>query len=128
MGKLTDEKRRVDMEYLRTEEYGLPNILDRDLPEECQYTKSKDIYRGYRCLICGKIATELLSCCCNEHDFEEVEVDETGEEIEERTTMNENICSNCVFKRTENGICGEGLNVRVMQNAGECDSKEEETE
>ena len=45
-----------------------------------------------RCLICDRIITDKAQViCCNEHEFEEIEVDEEGEEIEH---IRENQCDN----------------------------------
>ncbi len=76
------------MKFLRTEEWGLPSVLDRDLPEDCQYTKSIDIFQGYRCMQCGDIITEECDmvghkCKNDPSDWELIEVNKYGQDIEE---------------------------------------------
>lgn len=71
------------MIYLRTEEWGLPKVFDRDLPEDCQYIHSIGIYRGYRCQVCGEIYKDPTSSCCCDTQIELVEIDINGRLIEE---------------------------------------------
>ena len=74
------------MKLLRTEE-----ILkyDKDLPVSCWDTVSEmNIYRGYRCMQCGDIITEECDmvghgCKNDASDWEEIEVNEDGINIEE---------------------------------------------
>ena len=74
------------MKFLRTEEWGLPIVLDRQLPEWSQYTKSIDIYQGYKCMQCGDIITDVADMvghkCKNDmSDWEAIEVNVNGYEL-----------------------------------------------
>lgn len=62
---------------------------DRDLPESCWDTlASREVYQGWRCMVCGKIVTDIADvlphkCGVDPSDWEEVEVDDNGNQIEE---------------------------------------------
>ena len=76
------------MKLLRTEE-----ILqyDKTLPRYCWKTiYEMNIYRGYRCMQCGEIITEECDmvghkCKNDASDWEEIEVKQCGQDIEELT-------------------------------------------
>jgi recombinational DNA repair protein RecR len=63
------------MKYVRTEGI-LPNIIDRDTPNELQYIKEWDVFEVQECNVCGKIFEEDVFECdvCDSRDFSRTEM------------------------------------------------------
>ena len=60
------------MPYLRTEGI-LPNVIDRETPNECQFIKEWDIWEVYECVECGAIYYEDKPEKCTAKDCDSTE-------------------------------------------------------
>jgi rubrerythrin len=63
------------MPYLRTEGI-LPNKIDRETPNECQYIKEWEVWEVYECGVCGNTFEEKPTECefCGSTDFTPIEI------------------------------------------------------
>ena len=62
------------MPYLRTEGI-LPNKIDREIPNECQYIEEWEVWEVYECKECGAIYEDEPQECefCGSTEFHAVE-------------------------------------------------------
>lgn len=55
----------------------MPNVIDREIPNECQYIKEWEVWEAQECQECGKVFDEedVLECdVCKSRDFHMVEI------------------------------------------------------